>query len=112
MSLPRLTRPMVLEAPQRSDDGAGGYVTTWVPQGSLFAEVKSGTGRQVSGEVGPLSRLTCRVIVRAAAVGAASRPMPGQRFREGVRAYRIDAVAAYDRGAHYLVCYSVEEALV
>lgn len=111
MSLPRLTRQMVLESSLKTDDGAGGHVTTWVPKGTVFADVKSGTGRQTGGVVATLSKLTCRVIVRAAPEGAASRPVAGQRFREGSRLFRIDAVAAYDRGAHYLTCYVVEEAV-
>ena len=111
MSLPRLTRTMVLEDPIRSDDGAGGYVTTWQTLGSLFADVKTGTGRQSGGVVATLSKLTCRIIVRAAPEGAPSRPKAGQRFREGNRTYRIDAVAPFDRGAHYLTCFAVEEAV-
>jgi len=111
MSLPRLNRTMVLETPVRTQDGAGGHTTTWTAKGSLFAEVKPGMGRQVRGEIAALSRRTIRVIIRAAAIGASSRPVPGDRFREGSVIYRIDAVAAYDRGAHYLTCYTVEESL-
>lgn len=109
MSLPRLTRTMILEDPVRADDGAGGHVTTWQVLGTLYADVKSGTGRQSSGIVATLSKLTCRIIVRAAPAGAPSRPKPGQRLREGERLFRIDAVAPFDRGAHYLTCYAVEE---
>ena len=109
MSLPRLTRTMILEDPVRADDGAGGYVTTWQTLGTLYADVKSGTGRQTGGIVATLSKLTCRVIVRAAPEGAPSRPKAGQRLREGNRVFRIDAVAAFDRCAHYLTCFVVEE---
>jgi head-tail adaptor len=100
---------MILEDPVRADDGAGGHVTTWQALGTLYADVKSGTGRQTSGIVATLSKLTCRVIVRAAPEGAPSRPKAGQRLREGNRVFRIDAVAAFDRGAHYLTCFAVEE---
>lgn len=109
MSLPRLTRTMILEQPVRSDDGAGGYVTTWAALGTLHADVKTGTGRQSGGIVATLSKITCRVIVRAAPEGAPSRPVVGQRLREGNRVFRIDAVAPFDRGAHYLTCFAVEE---
>lgn len=112
MRLPRLTRTLTLEAPVRTQDGAGGHDTTWVAQGTLFAEVKPGSGRQAAGLAAPLSRLNCRVIVRAAPEGAPSRPVAGQRFREGTRVYRIDSVAAYDRAAHYLTCFAVEETVV
>ena len=112
MSLPRLTRQMTLENPVRVADDAGGYVTTWEPLGTLFADVKTGTGRQSGDLVATLSKNTLRVIVRAAAVGAPSRPKAGQRFREGARLFRIDAVTAYDRGALYLTCFAIEEAVV
>lgn len=109
MSLPRLTRTMILEDAVRVDDDAGGHVTTWQALGTLYADVKSGTGRQTGGIVATLSKFTCRVIVRAAPEGAPSRPKAGQRLRESNRVFRIDAVAAFDRGAHYLTCFVVEE---
>lgn len=112
MSLPRLTRRMILEAPLRMPDGAGGHATTWSPLGTLFADVKAGTGRQVTDLTAALSRMTCRVIVRAAPMGAPSRPQAGQRLRDGTRIYRIDAVAPYDRGGLYLACFAIEETVV
>lgn len=112
MRLPRLTRMLTLEAPERTEDGSGGHVTNWVALGTLFAEVKPGGGRQAAGLAAPLSRLSCRIIVRAAPEGAPSRPVAGQRFREGERIFRIDAVSAFDRAAHYLSCHAVEEAVV
>ena len=112
MSLPRLTRAMILEAPIRTPDGAGGHQTTWSALGTVYADVKSGTGRQVTDLTAALSKLTCRVIVRAAPIGAPSRPEAGQRLREGARVFRIDAVASYDRGGLYLACFAVEEASV
>ncbi len=112
MSLPRLNRLMVLEGPVRTPDGAGGHETTWTTLGSLFVDVKSGTGRQSTGQIAALARGTFRAIVRAAGQGSPSRPKPGQRFREGARYFRIDAVTEYDRGGHYLTCFVVEEELV
>ena len=109
MSLPQLTRTMVLETPVRAEDGAGGCVTSWTALGTLHTDVKTGTGRQSGGIVATLSKLTCRIVVRAAPDGAPSRPKAGQRLREGNRVFRIDAVAAFDRGAHYLTCFAVEE---
>lgn len=112
MSLPRLSRQMVLETQVRTPDGAGGHTTTWSALGTVFADVKAGTGRQVTDLTAAMSRMTCRVIVRAAPIGAPSRPQPGQRFREGSRIYRVDAVSPYDRGGLYLACFAVEEVLV
>lgn len=112
MSLPRLNRLMVLEGPVRTPDGAGGHDTTWTTLGSLFVDIKKGTGRQVTGQIAALSRGTFRAIVRAAPIGSPSRPKPGQRLREGSRFFRIDAVMEYDRGGHYLTCFVLEEETV
>jgi len=109
MSLPRLTRQLTLEKPQRSDDGSGGYTIVWTTAGSHFAEVKTGTGRIATGEVAALSRGTFRVIIRAAAVGSDARPEPGDRFREGTVSYRVDLVTPFDRGGLYLTCFVVAE---
>ena len=50
-----------------------------------------------------------RITVRAAAVGDARRPKPGQRFREGGRLFRILAVSERDTGGRYLACMAREE---
>ena len=104
--LPRLSRQLVLEDPQRSSDGSGGYSETWIALGTLWAEVKALTGR-VTGDSLSLQRY--RITLRASPEGAASRPRPDQRFRDGSRLYRIDAVAEADPDARYLTCFAVEE---
>jgi head-tail adaptor len=109
MNGPVLTRRLVLEAPQRIADGAGGYSEAWVPLGQLWAEVKAGTGRERSGELVTVSTVPYRITVRAAPIGAPSRPRPEQRFREGERLFRILAVAERDAGARYLTCFAHEE---
>jgi head-tail adaptor len=47
-------------------------------------------------------------MVRGAPVGAPSRPVAGQRFREGARIYPILAVAEADPEGRYLVCHAEE----
>lgn len=107
MSGVRLTRRMVLEGAQQVPDGSGGFVETWVALGTLWAEVKAGAGRERRGEGATVSAVRHRVTVRAAPVGSSSRPLPGQRFRDGERVFGIEAVVE-GRGA-YLVCTAREE---
>lgn len=109
MSAPRLTRALLLEALQRIPDGAGGYADGWVAVGRLWAELKPGSGREVTADPVAASVASYRITVRAAPVGAPSRPRPDQRFREGVRVFRILAVAEADVGGRFLTCFAEEE---
>ncbi|MDE4132104.1 head-tail adaptor protein [Phaeobacter sp. QD34_3] len=106
---PRLNRPLVLEDPQRLPDGAGGYVESWTALGTLWAEVTALSGRNADLEGGSLSLQRYRITVRAAPTGATSRPRPDQRFRDGVRLFRIDAVSEADARGRYLTCFALEE---
>ena len=109
MRAPVLNRKLVLEEPQRVADGAGGYTTTWIALGTLWADIRHGTGREKAAEQLTVSSVPYRITVRAAPVGAPSRPRPEQRFVEGTRIYRILAVTEADPGARYLVCFAQEE---
>ena len=109
MRAPSLTRPLVLEAPLRMADGAGGYVESWQALGTLWAEVLPGAGREVAGEEVVMASVAYRIVVRGAAQGAASRPLPGQRFRDGARLFPILAVSERDAAARYLICFAREE---
>jgi head-tail adaptor len=99
----------VLEAPERVADGAGGFATTWVVLGTLWAEVKPGTGRERAAELMTVATMSYRITVRAAPEGAPSRPSPEQRFRAGSRIFRILAVTEADPEARYLTCFAQEE---
>ena len=109
MSAPRLNRSLVLEAPIKTGDGAGGYTRDWQPLGVLWAELKAGSGREVSAAQATMSRVPYRITVRAAPFGAASRPSAGQRFREGTRVFHINAVAEKGVDAQFLTCHAEEE---
>ena len=109
MTAPHLNRALVLEAPVRNGDGAGGYIRDWQVKGVLWAEVKAGTGREIAAFAASVSRVPYRITVRAAPHGAPSRPVAGQRFREGDRVFQINAVAESDAQARYLVCHAEEE---
>lgn len=104
-----LRRRLVLERQETVPDGAGGLIATWVPLGHLWAEVTPGAGRAAEGEEFPLARQRFRITVRGAAPGAPSRPVAGQRFRDGTRLFAIQAVTERDPAGRYLVCAAVEE---
>ena len=112
MSAPRLNRALMLEAPEVSGDGAGGYVQSWVPLGTLWAEVTPRSGRETAQSGAPVSRMAFRIIVRGAPVGHAQRPAAQQRFREGTRIFTIEAVAEHDTEGRYLACFAQEEQVV
>lgn len=112
MSAPRLNRQLVLEAPDRLADGAGGFVQGWVPLGMIWAEVTSRSGRETAQSGAPVSAMGYRITVRGAPEGSQERPTPRQRFREGNRIFAIDAVAEADPGGRYLTCLVTEEQVV
>ena len=109
MSAPQLTRKLVLEEPQRSVDGAGGYDVLWVEMGTLWGAVEARSGRESGVLGGAVSRVSYRITIRAAQYGAPSRPVAKQRLRDGSRLFQIDAVAESKFGPGYLTCYATEE---
>lgn len=109
MTAPRLNRKLVLEAPQRQADGAGGGAVVWTAIGTLWAAVDAGIGRERPGEFTTLSAVPYRITVRGAPQGAPSRPKPEQRFRDGGRIFRITAVTEADERGQYLTCFAQEE---
>ncbi|MFK7754239.1 MAG: phage head closure protein [Sedimentitalea sp.] len=109
MMEPRLSRRLVLEAPTRVADGGGGYVESWTPLGQVWAEVSARTGRERSEAGVAVSAVSYKIVVRGAPYGAPARPMPEQRFREGVRLFLIQAVAERDPEGRYLTCFADEE---
>ncbi len=96
-----MNRAMVLEEPVDAPDGAGGRVRTWRALGTLWADIRGGAVRDVGGV--PVAVL--KITVRTAPFGAPSRPVAGQRFREGERLFRISGVA---EGERTLVCTAEE----
>ncbi|MFK7938055.1 MAG: head-tail adaptor protein [Roseovarius sp.] len=107
-----LNHPLVLEAAQRSPDGAGGFLESWTVLGTLWAERKAGSGNEAQGAGVSLSRTRFKITVRAAPLGAPSRPKPEHRFRDGTRIFRILSVAESDVSARYLTCLTTEEVAV
>jgi head-tail adaptor len=109
MKAPRLARALVLEREASVPDGAGGIVQSWVPVGTLWASVTAGAGREATGVEVPLSVQAVRIVVRGAPQGAPSRPLAGQRFRDGGRVFAILAVTEADVDGRYLACTAREE---
>lgn len=112
MNSPRLNMELLLETPERIADGAGGFIETWAPLGTVWGEVTARTGRLVSGEAVAVSATGHRITLRAAPVGHSNRPRPGQRFRMGPRVFRVDAVSEADERGLYLTCQCEEELAV
>jgi head-tail adaptor len=106
MSVPEMTRRLLLEAPERLADGAGGFREIWVALGHVWAAVETrGAGR----EVDQAARLLLKITMRAVPQGAAARPDAAMRFRDRDRIYRIEAVHETDPAGRTLTCYAVEE---
>lgn len=106
---PRLTRKLVLEARGGGGDGAGGRSGGWQALGTHWAQVEARIGRYETGDGYPRARVPYKVTIRAMPQDAPSRPVAGQRFVEGTRAYLIKAVADEATDARYLICYADEE---
>ena len=105
----KLNRRLTLEEPQQVADGAGGFNRTWTALGQLWADIRVSNGKEVEGDGLSLSSTALKIVVRAAPVGAPSRPRPDQRFREGTRLYRILAVQELAPDGRYLTCNATEE---
>ena len=109
MRAPHLSRRLVLEAPVRVPDGAGGYVETWAPLGNVWADVSLRSGGERAEAGMPVSRTRYRIVVRGAPVGSTMRPAPDQRFTGNGRVYVVRAVAEHDPAGRYLTCFADEE---
>jgi Bacteriophage head-tail adaptor len=104
-----LTRPMVLEEAGTTPDGAGGYTTSWAALGTLWCDLRAGSGSERRGLIAPEGRMLFRIFLRAAPQGSPQRPRPDQRLTEGNRVFTILAVSEADPAGAYLVCHAREE---
>ncbi len=109
MRQPRLSHRLTLEAPARLSDGAGGFTESWTPLGVLWAQLIARTGRETALGAAPVSAVAYKIIVRGAPIGHPERPLPEQRFRDGQRIFRIQAVAEHDAEGRFLTCFANEE---
>ena len=107
----RLLRRLVLESAETAPDRSGGFAVTWVPEGTLWADVTARTGREDFIGAAGRPRVTYRIVVRGAPVGAASRPRTDQRLREGGRVFDILTVTEHDATGRYLEILAEEGVL-
>jgi len=112
MIAPHLCRQLVLEAPDKLGDGAGGFVQGWVPLGIVWAQVTARSGGETARTGAPVTRAAYRIVVRGAPLGHSQRPAAQQRFREGDRIFTIEAVTEADPNGRYLLCEAREEQVV
>ena len=103
-----LSRKLDLETLSRVDNGSGGYDSAWVSLGVHWGAVDSGRGRLETGDGYARSRSSYRITIRAVPPKSPSRPIAGQRFRDGTRVFLIRTVADAPDARH-LFCYTDEE---
>ena len=106
--VPLLNNELVLEAPVETSDGGGGVALAWEALGVVWAEIASVSGREGSSGGRGASRVTHRITIRNAPPGSPRRPRAECRFRRGERVFAIRGVAATDRRATYLTCWTEE----
>jgi head-tail adaptor len=109
MIRPHLNRRLTLETEARAADGAGGFISVWQALGTVWAALEVGAARDIVEGERVLAVQPVKVTVRAAPEGDPARPERGKRFREGGRAYRVQAVQARDPRGFYLTCQCTEE---
>jgi SPP1 family predicted phage head-tail adaptor len=90
-----LNRRLVLEAPDETADGAGGFVRDYETVGTLWASVEPTAARGDVVAAQPGATVTHRIAVRYSA-DISTR----HRFRDGARVYRI--VTIRERGKRWL----------
>ena len=106
IAIGRLRHRLVLEAPARTSDGAGGAVVQWTPVACMWAEIRP--IRQASGVKAEkmAASVTHRITVRSGCDVTTS-----MRFRQGERIFEIDGLQDDDGRGRFLT-YVVRERLV
>lgn len=103
-----MTRPLVLESAVRVGDGAGGFAAVWQALGTVWAEVRPGSGREGDALGASVAVQPLRITVRGLPQGHAMRPAAGMRFRDGARLFRLLSVTEADGTGRHLVCAAEE----
>lgn len=108
-TVPQLNRRLILQERQSVPDGAGGFTMTWPSRGTVWAEIKPGSGREIGDVEVKLSAVPHRITLRAAPQESDRRPVAGNRLVEGARIFLVQAVAEADAEARFLTCFATEE---
>lgn len=104
-----LNRKLELQERIKTPDDAGGFATGWATLGTIWGQIKAQAGRALAHDEIAGSVVRYQIIVRAAAPGAPSRPVAGQRVLSGARVFDIKAVREFDLAGHYLSLVAEEE---
>lgn len=110
MSRP-LTRRLVQLRPSEAPDGAGGVTRGWTEGAAHWGHVALRSGGLRRSEWGGRERVRVRITIHALPEGDPSRPRPGERLREGMRLWAVDAVHPEDLRGRFLTVFAsaVEE---
>jgi head-tail adaptor len=92
-ALPRFDHPLVLEAPERAEDGGGGHSTIWRRVALHWAEIRPVTARETVEGAALASGVSHRIRVRAVPRNSFLWPGPAQRLRLDDRLFDILGVA-------------------
>lgn len=85
-----LSRRVVLERPDRTEDDGGGAVVVWTPVATVWASIASSPAGDLAAQDDLIARVAHRVRLRWR-----SDVLPGWRLKLGERVFRV--VAAVDR---------------
>ena len=92
-----------LEARQRTPEDGGAAVRSWLPVGSLFAQIHPVSGREIVAADGTAGRVSHEVTVRYSADVQA-----GMRFVEGARVLLIHSAIDVGARRRWLKCLCEE----
>ncbi len=106
LSIGMFDRRLVLEYADRTADGAGGFTTTWLAIGDLWAFVETRSGSETLDTGGVKSRLVHDITVRSR-----TDIVPSRRFREGSRVFEIQTVQPVGPSRARLLCRCEERNL-
>lgn len=96
--MPRVfTRRLVLSGLEETPDGAGGTRHAWLERGALWAEVRMRSGALAASEFGRTPRLQVRITTHELPEGHPMRPALGDRLRDGLRTFEVQAVHSGER---------------
>lgn len=110
MKTPRMTIRLTLEQQISAPDGAGGETEDWVVVADHHAALTVRGATEGESGARRFGAVTYKAIIRYVAHGAADRPRPDQRFRDGERIFNILGVADADDRRQWLTCWLEEGA--
>jgi len=98
-----LRHRLVIESPQRVNDGAGGAITTWLEVATIWANVQPVTAREQRSADQRTQKTSHRITVRYREDINST-----MRFTGEGRIFDIEAIINDAERDHWLVCFCVE----